>query len=73
LGGSLVDSFFVFHFVPFVLLPTIQIYNFLGQQVLKQAFTNSTTINTAQLADGIYFYELRNSKGVIRNGKVIKQ
>ena len=52
---------------------TISLYNFLGQQILQQTFTNSTTINTAQLANGIYFYELRNSKGAIKNGKVIKQ
>lgn len=32
-------------------------------------FTNLTTINTEQLADGIYFYESRNSKRIIKNGK----
>lgn len=52
---------------------TTSLYNFLGQQVLKQTFTNSTTINTEQLADGIYFYELRNEKGAAKNGKVLKQ
>lgn len=52
---------------------TILLYNFLGQQVLQQTFTNSTTINTEQLADGIYFYELRNSKGTLKTGKVVKQ
>lgn len=52
---------------------TIILYDFLGQRVLQQAFTNSTTINTTQLADGIYFYELRNDKGAIKNGKVLKQ
>lgn len=52
---------------------TVTLYNFLGQQVLQQTFTNSTTINTAQLADGIYFYEQRNSKGTLKTGKVVKQ
>lgn len=52
---------------------TISLYNFLGQQVLQLTFTNSTTINSEQLAEGIYFYELRNDKGAIKNGKVIKQ
>jgi len=52
---------------------TVSLYNFLGQQVLQQTFTNSTTINTEQLADGIYFYELRNSKGTLKTGKVVKQ
>jgi hypothetical protein len=52
---------------------TISLYNFLGQQILQQSFTNSTTINTEHLADGIYFYELRNEKGAIKTGKVVKQ
>lgn len=52
---------------------TIIFYNFLGQQILQHALTNSTTINTEQLADGIYFYELRNEKRILKTGKVIKQ
>lgn len=52
---------------------TLSLYNFLGQQFLQQALVNSTTINTEQLSNGIYFYELRNNKGVIKTGKVVKQ
>jgi hypothetical protein len=52
---------------------TISLYNFLGQQVLQQTFTNTPRINTEQMQDGIYFYELRNEKGLITKGKVIKQ
>ena len=52
---------------------TISLFNFLGQQVLRQTFTNSTTINTAQLADGIYFYALRSNKGTLKTGKLVKQ
>lgn len=52
---------------------TVSLCNFLGQQVLQQAFTNSTTINTEQLADGIYFYELRSDKGTLKTGKLVKQ
>lgn len=52
---------------------TVSLYNFLGQQVLQQTFTNSATINTEQLADGIYLYELRNDKGALKTGKVVKQ
>ena len=44
-----------------------------GQRILQQTCSNSTTLNTAQLADGIYFYELRNSKGALKTGKVLKQ
>ncbi len=52
---------------------TVSLYNFLGQRVLQQSFTNSTTLNTAQLADGIYFYELRSNKGTLKTGKLVKQ
>ena len=52
---------------------TVSLYNFVGQQILQQTFTNTTTINAEQLADGIYFYELRNHKGAIKTGKVVKQ
>lgn len=51
---------------------TVALYNFLGQEILQQTFTNSTTINTEQLADGIYYYELRNDTGTLKTGKVIK-
>lgn len=52
---------------------TISLYNFLGQLVLQQTFTNNTTVNTAQLAEGIYIYELRNEAGTVKTGKVVKQ
>jgi len=31
------------------------------------------TINTEQLADGIYFYELRSDKETLKTGKLVKQ
>jgi hypothetical protein len=52
---------------------TITLYDLLGQQVMCKTFIDSETINTTQLADGIYFYELRNDKRTIKNGKIIKQ
>jgi hypothetical protein len=51
---------------------SVSLYNFLGQQVLQWTFSNSTTINTEQLTDGIYFYELSSSKGMT-TGKAVKQ
>jgi hypothetical protein len=54
-------------------LTSVLLFNFLGQQVLQQTFTNSATINTEQLVDGIYFYELSNDKGTLKTGKVVKQ
>jgi hypothetical protein len=52
---------------------TVSLYNTLGQQVLQQTFITATTISTEQLAGGIYFYELRNNKGAVMKGKVLKQ
>ncbi|MES2622008.1 MAG: T9SS type A sorting domain-containing protein [Bacteroidota bacterium] len=52
---------------------TFSLYNFLGQQILRNTFVNFTTINTEHLADGIYFYELRHNGGRIKTGKVLKQ
>ena len=53
---------------------TISIYDFVGQQIIiSKKFTNTTAINVEQLAEGIYFYEIRNEKGLIKNGKVLKQ
>ena len=51
---------------------TIILFDIFFRQILQQTFTNSTTINTEHLADGIYFYELRNSNLIIANGKAIK-
>ncbi len=51
----------------------IILYDLLSRKLLQQTFTNSTTINTEQLAKGMYLYEVRNKNGIIRNGKVIKQ
>ena len=52
---------------------TIILYDYLLRRILKQIFTNSTTIITDQLANGIYFYELSNSIGTVKSGKIIKQ
>jgi hypothetical protein len=52
---------------------TVSLYDFLGRQIIQQTFTNSTTINTEQLTSGIYFYRLKNYKGTLKTGKVVKQ
>lgn len=51
----------------------IILYDVLSRKVLHRTFTNSTTIYTEQLRTGIYIYKLRNSNGVIRTGKLVKQ
>lgn len=52
---------------------TVSLYNFLGQQTLQQTFTNTATINTEQLASGIYFYVLQTRGEIIKTGTVLKQ
>jgi len=51
----------------------IIIYDLSSRKLLQQTFTNSTTLNTEQLAKGMYLYTVRNRNGIIKNGKVIKE
>ncbi len=51
----------------------IIIYDITSRKLLQQTFTNTTTLNTEQLAKGMYLYTVRNKNGIIKNGKVIKQ
>jgi type IX secretion system substrate protein len=53
-------------------LSQIILYDIASQKLLQQKFTNSISINTAQLSKGIYMYEVRNKNGVIKKGKVVK-
>jgi hypothetical protein len=41
---------------------TVLIYDILGRKIMEKSFINYIKINTQQLTDTIYFYELRNSK-----------
>ncbi len=55
----------------------ILIYDISSRKLLHQQFTNSASLNTEQLAKGIYLYEVRNKNGpdsyrVIKKGKVVK-
>jgi len=51
----------------------IILYDILSRKLLQQSFINSVSLNTSQLSKGIYFYEMRNKNGVLRNGKVVKE
>ena len=51
----------------------VNLYDILSRSVLQQKFTSSISLNTFQLAKGIYIYEVRNKNGVIKAGKVVKQ
>jgi Secretion system C-terminal sorting domain len=53
-------------------LSEIILYDIASRNLLQQKFMNSVSINTEQLAKGIYLYEVRNKNGVIKKGKVVK-
>lgn len=52
---------------------TLSIYNLIGQELLHQTFSETTTLITEQLPNGIYIYELRNKRGSLKKGKILKQ
>jgi len=52
---------------------TVTLYDIASRKLLQETFTGNATLNTEQLADGVYIYEVLNEKGIVRKGKVIKQ
>jgi OOP family OmpA-OmpF porin len=50
----------------------IILYDIASRKLLQQEFINSASLNTHELAKGIYLYEVRNKNGVIKKGKVVK-
>ncbi len=51
----------------------LTIYDLASRILIQQTFTSTTTVNTKQLPNGMYLYELRNKNNVIKNGKIIKE
>jgi|GEM_PF-4303764 len=51
----------------------IILYDITSKELLQYSFRNSITINTEELAKGIYIYEISNKDGVIKKGKIIKE
>jgi hypothetical protein len=50
----------------------IIIYDIVSKKLLQQKFINSVSLNTEQLAKGVYLYEVRNKNWMIKKGKVVK-
>lgn len=50
----------------------INIYDITSRNIFRQSFINSISINTEQLAKGIYVYTFTNKNGVITKGKFVK-
>jgi len=53
-------------------LSEIILYDIASRKILQEKFTNSVSINTEQLAKGLYLYEVRNQDGSCKKGKVVK-
>ncbi|MFI5219461.1 MAG: T9SS type A sorting domain-containing protein [Bacteroidia bacterium] len=51
----------------------IILFDITSRKLLQQTFISSVSLNTEQLAKGIYLYEVRNKNGVIKKGKVVKE
>lgn len=51
----------------------VSLFDVTSRKILKQSFTNSISLNTEQLAKGIYLYEVRDKSGVIKKGKFVKE
>ncbi len=49
----------------------IIIYDMLSCKLFEKMFTNTVTLNTETLSKGVYMYEVKNKKGVVK-GKVVK-
>ncbi len=45
----------------------------LGQQIIRQEFTDFASLNTEILSQGIYFYEIINENIIFKKGKLLKE
>ena len=51
----------------------IFLYDITSRKLLYQEFKNAIELSTAALANGIYFYEVKNKSGTTKTGKIIKR
>lgn len=50
----------------------IIIYDIVSRKILQQKFITSISLNTEQLAKGIYLYEVKFGNGLYKTGKIVK-
>lgn len=50
----------------------IILYDIASRKILQQTFIKSVSLNTEQLAKGIYFFEVKDKNRVVKKGKVVK-
>ena len=51
----------------------LKLYDIASRKLREQNFINTVSLNTSDLAKGIYFYEVKNENSVIGKGKVVKE
>lgn len=51
----------------------LDLFDITGRKILATKFLGDTSVNTHKLSDGIYFYELSSSKGILEKGKMLKK
>ncbi len=51
----------------------ILVYDISSRKLLQQSFVGLTTLNTGQLASGLYLYEVRTEAGICKQGKIVKR
>jgi hypothetical protein len=50
----------------------IILYDLASRKLLRQEFSKTLSLNTEQLAKGLYLYEVRNKDGSNKKGKIVK-
>jgi hypothetical protein len=53
-------------------LSEIILYDISSRKLVQEKFTNSVSLNTEQIAKGVYVYEVLDKNGVFKKGKVVK-
>jgi len=51
----------------------IILYDIASRKLMQQKFSGSAILNIENLAKGVYLYEVRDEKGVVKQGKVVKE
>lgn len=51
----------------------IILFDINSRKMLQLKFTTSVSLNTEQLAKGLYLYEVRDKNGLCKKGKVVKE
>jgi len=51
----------------------ICLYDIASRKMVKEYFSEQVSFNTAGFPPGVYFYEIRNKRGILKTGKVMKE